>query len=160
MGVPIQVKLKKLKKLKKLSPLPYETGECSSSGSPRPGHPHSTPWSCERGKTKLTTQHIMQDSTLCPRQFLHAPLLCRGALCRVSHQPGKHPLYKVLGCEGGRVTRMAPDATTEKIRDKNKSRFNSRQAVRSNPFVSKEAPSGVKSMQQNNDDVIITLVKH
>ena len=32
----------------------------------------------------------MQDSTLCPRQYLHAPLLCRGALCRVSHQPGKY----------------------------------------------------------------------
>ena len=43
----------------------------------------------------------MQDSTLCPRQYLHAPLLCRGALCRVSHRPGKslysncsHPLTK------------------------------------------------------------------
>ena len=31
----------------------------------------------------------MQNSTLCPRQYLHAPLLCRGALCRVSRQPGK-----------------------------------------------------------------------
>ena len=31
----------------------------------------------------------MQDSTLCSRQYLHAPLLCQGALCRVSHQPGK-----------------------------------------------------------------------
>ena len=54
----------------------------------------------------------MQDSTLCPRQYLHALLLCRGALCRVSHQPGKHPPYtQVLGCdsEGGRATRMAPD---------------------------------------------------
>ena len=72
----------------------------------------------------------MQDSTPCPRQYLHAPLLCREALCRVSHQPGKHPPYiQVLGCdsEGGRATRMAPDATTEKIRDKNKTRFNSRQ---------------------------------
>ena len=39
---------------------------------------------------------------------------------------------------------MAPDATTEKIRDKNKSKFKSRQAVRSNPFMSKEAPSGGK----------------
>ena len=60
----------------------------------------------------------MQDSTLCPRQYLHAPLLCRGALWRVSRQPGKHPPYtQVLGCdsEGGRVTRMmAPDATTGK----------------------------------------------
>ena len=34
---------------------------------------------------------------------------------------------------------MAPDVTTEKIRGKNKSRFNSRQAVRSNSFVSEEA---------------------
>ena len=71
-------------KRKAIPPL-YEAGECSSSGSRRPGHPHSTPWSCERAKTKLTT-HVMQDSTLCPRQYLHAPLLCRGALCRVSHQ--------------------------------------------------------------------------
>ena len=74
---------------RKLSPPPYEAGECSSSGSRRPGHPHSTPWSCERAKTKLTT-HVMQDSTPCPRQYLHASLLCRGALCRVSHQPGKY----------------------------------------------------------------------
>ena len=44
---------------------------------------------------------------------------------------------------------MAPDATTEKIRDKSKSRVNSRQAVRSNLFMSKEAPSGCKSGQQN-----------
>ena len=43
---------------------------------------------------------------------------------------------------------MAPDANTEKMRDKNKSRINSRQAVRSNPFMSKEAPSGGKSRQQ------------
>ena len=133
----------KLNLKRKLSLLPYEAGECSSSGSRRPDHPHSTPWSCERGKPKLTT-HIMQYSTLCPRQYLQAPLLCRGALCRVSHQPGKHPPYtQVLECdsEGGRVTRMAPDATTDKIRDKSKSRFNSRQAVRSSPFMSKEAPS-------------------
>ena len=74
---------------RKLSPLPYEAGECSSSGSRRPGHPHSTPRNCERAKTKLTTP-FMQDSILCPRQYLHAPLLCRGALCRVSHQPGKY----------------------------------------------------------------------
>ena len=74
---------------RKLSPLPSEAGECSSSGSRRPGHPHSTPWSCERAKTKLTT-HVMQDSTLCPRQYLHAPLLCRVTLCRVSHQPAKY----------------------------------------------------------------------
>ena len=48
---------------------------------------------------------IMQDSTICSRQYLHAPLLCRGALCRVSHQPGKHPSNtQVLGCEGGRAT--------------------------------------------------------
>ena len=72
---------------RKLSPLPYEAGECSSSGSRRPGHPHSTPWSCERVKTKLTT-YVMQDSSLlCPRQYHHAPLLCRGALCRNSHPP-------------------------------------------------------------------------
>ena len=37
---------------------------------------------------------------------------------------------------------MAPDATSEKMRDKNKSRFNSRQVARSNPFMSKEAPGG------------------
>ena len=135
--------------MRKLSPLPYEAGECSSSGSRQTGHPHSTPWSCGRAKTKLTT-HVMQDSTLCPRQYLHAPLLYRAALCRVSHQPGKHPPYtQALGCEGGRATRMAPDATTEKIRNKNKkSRFNSRQADRSNPFTSKEAPSGGKSREQ------------
>ena len=46
---------------------------------------------------------------------------------------------------------MAPDATTEKIRDENKSRFNSRQAVRSNSFMSKEAPGGGKSRQQNKN---------
>ena len=94
-------------------PPPYEAGECSSSGSRPPGHPHSTPWSCERAKTKLIT-HVMQDSTLCPRQYLHAPLLCRGALCRVSHQPGKYG-----------------------IKTKH-NRFNSRQAVRSNPFMGKK----------------------
>ena len=44
---------------------------------------------------------------------------------------------------------MAPDATTEKIREKDKSRFDSRQAVMSNPFMSKEARSGGKSRQQN-----------
>ena len=27
----------------------------------------------------------MQDSSLCPRQYLHAPLLCRGALCYSHH---------------------------------------------------------------------------
>ena len=47
----------------------------------------------------------MQDSTLCPRQYLRAPLLCRGALCRVSHQPGKYGI---------------------KTKFKNKNRFNSR----------------------------------
>ena len=36
---------------------------------------------------------------------------------------------------GGRATRMPPDATTEKIRDKNKSRFDSSHAVRSNPYI-------------------------
>ena len=100
---------------RKLSPPPYEAVECSSSGSRRPGHPHSTPWSCERAKTKLTT-HIMQDSTLCPRQYLHAPLLCRGALCRVSRQPGKY----------GIKTKIKHN------------RFNSRQAVRSNPVMGKK----------------------
>ena len=43
---------------------------------------------------------------------------------------------------------MAPDVTSEEIRDKNKSRFNSWQAVRSNPVMSKEAPGGGKSRQQ------------
>ena len=137
-----------IKSLVHKTPLPYEARECSSSGSRQPVHPHSTPGSCERVKTKLTT-HIIQDSTLCPRQYLHALLVCREALCRVSHQPGKHPPYtQVLGCEGDRATRMALYATTEKIRDKNKSRFNPRQAVRSNPFTSKEAPSGGESRQQ------------
>ena len=42
----------------------------------------------------------MQDSTLCPRQYLHAPLLCRGALRRVSHQPGKIP-SNIRGCQFG-----------------------------------------------------------
>ena len=46
---------------------------------------------------------------------------------------------------------MAPDATTETMRDKNKSRFNSRQAVRSNPFMSKEAPGEGKSKQENKN---------
>ena len=87
-GIPIQVK-NKINEEEAFPPPPYEAGECSSSGSRRPGHPPSTPWSCERAKTKLTT-HVMQDSTLCPRQYLDAPLLCRGALCRVSHQPGKY----------------------------------------------------------------------
>ena len=58
-GIPIQVK-NKINEEKAIPP-PYEAGECSSSGSRRPGHPHSTPWSCERAKTKLTT-HVMQDS--------------------------------------------------------------------------------------------------
>ena len=62
-------------------------GECSSSGSRRPGHPHSTPWSCGEDRTKINA-HIMQDC------ILHAPRLCRGALCRVSHQPGNNlPLF-------------------------------------------------------------------
>ena len=34
------------------------------------------------------------------------------------------------------------------MRDKNKNKFNSRQAVRSNPFMSNEAPSGGKSRQK------------
>ena len=60
------------------------------------------------------------------------------------------PYTQILGCEGGRATRMAPDATTEKIRDKNKkNRFNSsRQAVTSIPFMSKEAPGGGKSSRK------------
>ena len=58
-GIPIQVK-NKINEEEAIPP-PYEAGECSSSGSRRPGHPHSTPWSCERAKTKLTT-HVMQDS--------------------------------------------------------------------------------------------------
>ena len=116
-GVPIQGKLN----LKKLSPPHLRSRRVFIVGFPptRPS-PLNTLWSCEKGRTKLAT-HIMQDSTLCPRQYIHAPLLCRGALCRVSHRPGKHPPYtQVLGCdiEGGRATRMAPDATTEKIRDK------------------------------------------
>ena len=41
----------------------------------------------------------MQDSTLCPRQFLHALLLCWGALCRVCHQPGKRKTFP--GCSEG-----------------------------------------------------------
>ena len=58
-GIPIQVK-NRINEEEAIPP-PYEAGECSSSGSRRPGHPHSTPWSCERAKTKLTT-HVMQDS--------------------------------------------------------------------------------------------------
>ena len=52
---------KKKKMKKKLSPLPYEAGECSSSVSRRPGHPHSTRWSCERAKTKLN-MHILHST--------------------------------------------------------------------------------------------------
>ena len=58
-GIPIQIK-NKINEEEAIPP-PYEAGECSSSGSRRPSHPHSTPWSCERAKTKLTT-HVMQDS--------------------------------------------------------------------------------------------------
>ena len=48
-------------KLEEAIPSPLRSrGECSSSGSRRPGHPHSTPWSCGEDRTKLTT-HIMQD---------------------------------------------------------------------------------------------------
>ena len=67
------------------------------------------------------------------------------------NQANIHPSYTpILGCdsEGGRATRMAPDATTEKLRDKNKSRFTSGQAVRSNSFMSKESPGGGKSREQ------------
>ena len=46
---------------------------------------------------------------------------------------------------------MTPDATTGKIRDKNKSWFDSRQAVRSNPFMSKEARGCGKSEQQKKN---------
>ena len=85
----------------------------------------------------------MQDSALCPRQYLHSLLLCLGALCRVPHQPGKHPPNtQVLGCGGGRATRMVlmPPLKSYGIKNKNKNknRFNSRQAVRSNPLMSKE----------------------
>ena len=85
---------RKKKKEEATPPPPYESGECSSSGSRRPGHPHSTPWSCEMAKTKFST-HLLQGITtlLCPRQYLRAHLLYRGALCRISHQPGKHPSY-------------------------------------------------------------------
>ena len=92
----------------------------------------------------------MQGGTLCRRQYLHAPLLCQGALCQVFHQPGKHPPYtQVLGCEGGRATQMAPDATTEEDTGWKQSRFNSRQVTRSNPFMIKEAPGGGESGQQD-----------
>ena len=47
-GIPIQVK-NKINEEEAIPP-PYEAGECSSSGSRRPGHPPSTPWSCERAK--------------------------------------------------------------------------------------------------------------
>ena len=60
-GIPTFVHFPKINLKRKLSPLPYESGECSSSGSRRPGHSHSRPWSCERAKTKLTAP-IMQDS--------------------------------------------------------------------------------------------------
>ena len=61
----------------------------------------------------------MQDSTLCPRQYLHAPLLCRGALCRVSHQPGEYGIK------------------TKKNKKKKQTTIGLRQAVRSNPFMGK-----------------------
>ena len=38
----------------------------------------------------------MQDSTLCPSQYLHAPLLRRRTLCRVSHQPGKYGVNVIV----------------------------------------------------------------
>ena len=47
-GIPIQVK-NKINEEEAIPP-PYEAEECSSSGSRRPGHPPSTPWSCERAK--------------------------------------------------------------------------------------------------------------
>ena len=51
-------------KLEEAIPSPLRSREeCSSTGSRRPGHPHSTPWSCEKDKTKLTA-HIMQDCIL------------------------------------------------------------------------------------------------
>ena len=56
-GIPIQVK-NKINEEEAIPP-PYEAGECSSSGSRRPDHPPSTPWSCERAKTKLTTHVIL-----------------------------------------------------------------------------------------------------
>ena len=68
------------------------------------------------------------------------------------NQPGKHPLYtQVQGCdsEGGRATRMAPVANTEKIRDKNKSRFNSRQAVRSKPVHEQRSPRWSNQQRKN-----------
>ena len=79
-----------------------------------------------RGQKKIIiiiiTTHVMQDSTLCPRQYLHAPLLCRGALCRVSHQPGKYGIKN----------------KQTKNKKKKHIRFNSRQAVRSNSFMGKK----------------------
>ena len=62
--------------------------------------------------------------------------------------------YEILGCKGGLegldafrffLNTDVPAAITEKIQDKKKSRLNSRQAARSNPFMSKEAPGGGKS---------------
>ena len=78
----------------------------------------------------------------------HAGELFVGFLTNQANNP--LTLSQVLWCdsEGGRATRMAPDATTGKIRYINKSIFNSRQVVRSNPFMRKEAPSGGKSRQQ------------
>ena len=47
-----------------IPPPPYEAGEFSSSGFRRPGHPHSTPWSCEKSKRKLTSSEHEADDEL------------------------------------------------------------------------------------------------
>ena len=81
--------------MKKLSPSPTKPGSIYRRVPADQAILTQHPGAVRRAKTKLTT-HIMQDSTLCPRQYLHAPLLCRGALCQVSHHPGKLDVSKVL----------------------------------------------------------------
>ena len=56
-GVPLLLQVKiKLEEEEAILPPPRKAGERSSSGSRRQGQPHSTPRSCEEGKTKLTTR--------------------------------------------------------------------------------------------------------
>ena len=60
-----------------------------------------TPLNTQHPGAKLTTR------TLCKILYC-STLLRRGALCRVSHQPGKHPRYtRNCDSEGDRATRMA-----------------------------------------------------
>ena len=67
---------------RKLSPPPYEAGECSSSGSRRPGHPPSTPWSCERAENKI----------IISTQLIHCPWFqCLKKNLNASRPSSEHP---------------------------------------------------------------------